>query len=102
MIYVIAQPCEGVCDTACVDVCPVDCIYGPAPIEDLRAALEEGGEELLKERFGEKVQLYIHPDECISCGACEPECPVNAIFVEDELPDKWVHYTEINADFFED
>ena len=61
MTYVIVEACIGVKDRACVDVCPVDCIYE--------------GED----------QLYIHPDECIDCGACEPECPVTAIFPEDRL-----------------
>ena len=72
MTYVITEACIGVKDRACVDVCPVDCIYE--------------GED----------QLYIHPDECIDCGACEPECPVEAIYPEDALPDKWSAYVEIN------
>ena len=63
MTYVITEACIGVKDRACVDVCPVDCIYES---ED---------------------QLYIHPDECIDCGACEPECPVSAIFPEEDVPD---------------
>ena len=45
--------------------------------------------------------LYINPDECIDCGACAPECPVEAIFDENELPEKWAEYTKINADWFE-
>ena len=65
MTYVIAEPCIGVLDRSCVDVCPVDCIYE--------------GED----------QLYIHPDECIDCGACVPECPVTAIFIDDEVPPTW-------------
>ena len=72
MTYVIAEACIGVKDRACVDVCPVDCIYE--------------GED----------QLYIHPDECIDCGACEPECPVEAIFPEDALHEKWNAFVEIN------
>jgi len=76
MAYVIAEPCIGVKDRACVDVCPVDCIYE--------------GED----------QLYIHPDECIDCGACEPVCPVKAIFAEDEVPVEWKAYIQKNADFF--
>ena len=72
MAYVICQPCIGVKDRGCVDVCPVDCIYE--------------GED----------QLYIHPDECIDCGACEPECPVEAIFPEDALPEKWEPFVKIN------
>ena len=62
MAYIIAEPCINVKDKACVEVCPVDCIY-------------EG-----------ETMLYIHPDECIDCGACEPVCPVKAIFAEDETP----------------
>ncbi len=77
MAYIIAEPCLDVKDKACVEACPVDCIYE-----------------------GDKM-LYIHPEECIDCGACVDPCPVDAIFHEDELPDKWNDYTAINADFFE-
>ena len=78
MTYVITEACIGVKDRACVDVCPVDCIYE--------------GEDM----------LYIHPDECIDCGACEPECPVTAIFPEDSLPPEWATYTAIDALWFKD
>ena len=77
MTYVITEPCIGVKDRACVDVCPVDCIYE--------------GED----------QLYIHPDECIDCGACEPECPVTAIFPEEEVPPDQVAYIAKNKDVFQ-
>ena len=77
MTYVIAQPCVDVKDKACVDECPVDCIY-------------EG-----------QRSLYIHPDECVDCGACEPVCPVEAIFFEDDVPAEWDGYTQANADFFD-
>ena len=80
MSYIIGNRCVGVCDTACVEVCPVDCIH-PTDGEDVD-------------------QLYIDPDECIDCGACEPECPVEAIFVEEDLPEEWEHFTKINADYF--
>ena len=73
MTYVVAEPCVKCKYTDCVDVCPVDCFY-------------EG------ENF-----LVIHPDECIDCGACVPECPTEAIFSEDELPEQWEEYTAINA-----
>jgi ferredoxin len=76
MTYVIAEPCIGVKDRSCVDVCPVDCIY-----ED-------------------EDQLYIHPDECIDCGACVPECPVTAIFTEEEVPPDWQSYAAKNRDVF--
>jgi len=76
MPYIIAEPCINVKDRSCVDVCPVDCIY-------------EGPD-----------MLYIHPDECIDCGACVPACPVEAIFALDETPEKWKSFIEINAQHF--
>ena len=76
MPYVITEACIGVKDKACVDVCPVDCIYE-----------------------GDK-QLFIHPDECIDCGACEPVCPVEAIYYEDDLPDDLQPYLADNDAFF--
>ncbi|HEX5401623.1 MAG TPA: ferredoxin [Pseudonocardiaceae bacterium] len=76
MAYVIAEPCVDVMDRACVEECPVDCIYVGAR------------------------SLYIHPDECVDCGACEPVCPVEAIYYEDDLPDRWSVYAEDNGRFF--
>ncbi len=76
MTYVIGQPCVDVMDRACVDECPVDCIY-------------EGARS-----------LYIHPDECIDCGACEPVCPVEAIYYEDDLPGHLAGYLADNGQFF--
>lgn len=76
MTYVIALPCVDVMDLACVEECPVDCIY-------------EGGRS-----------LYIHPDECVDCGACEPVCPVEAIYYEDDLPEDSTPYLDDNAAFF--
>ena len=75
MTYVITDPCIDVLDKSCVEVCPVDCIH-----------YEEGTDR----------KLFIDPDECIDCGACEPECPVEAIFPEDALPDKWEPFIKIN------
>ena len=72
MTYVIAEPCIDVLDLSCVSVCPVDCIH-----------YEEGVDR----------KLFIDPNECIDCGACEPECPVNAIFPEDQVPAEWANYT---------
>jgi ferredoxin len=76
MPYVITEACISVKDKACVDVCPVDCIY-------------EG-----------KDQLFIHPDECIDCGACEPECPVTAIFPEEDVPANQTQFIQLNRDVF--
>lgn len=84
MSYYIAEPCIGTKDTACVEVCPVDCIH---PTKD-------------DDKFEEAKQLYIDPEVCIDCGACEPVCPVTAIFPEEELPDKWQEYVAINTDYF--
>ena len=81
MAYTIAQPCIGVKDSACVEVCPVECIH-PTKNEPAFATAE---------------QLYIDPVTCIDCGACVPVCPVQAIFPQDELPDNWKNYTELNA-----
>ena len=77
MAYIIAQPCTDVKDKSCMQECPVDCIY-------------EGGR-----------QLYIHPEECVDCGACEPVCPVEAIFYEEDVPNDWRPYRAANAEFFE-
>ena len=94
MTYIIAEPCVGTCDTACVEVCPVDCIHGP---DDKKGA----GAEAKADGFDpDGKQLYIDPEECIDCGACEPECPVEAIFEESEVPEEWSKYTKINYDWF--
>src|SRR6202790_2364802 len=84
MAYVIAEPCIGTKDSACVDACPVDCIH---PKKD------EGD-------HAEADQLFIDPVECIDCGACVPACPVSAIFAQDDLPEKLASYTEKNAAHF--
>jgi NAD-dependent dihydropyrimidine dehydrogenase PreA subunit len=84
MAYVIAEPCIGTKDTACVDACPVDCIH---PKKD-----EDG--------FANSDQLFIDPVECIDCGACVPACPVSAIFAADDLPEKWAHFAEKNSSHF--
>ena len=81
MAYVIAQPCVGVKDTACVTVCPVGCIH---PGKD------EAG-------FEEADQLFIEPGECICCNLCVSECPVAAIFDEADVPAEWRDFIEKNA-----
>ena len=71
MTYIIALPCVDVKDRACVEECPVDCIY-------------EGNR-----------MLYIHPEECVDCWACEPVCPVETIYYEDDLPEDQEEYFDI-------
>ena len=78
MTYVIAQPCVGVKDASCVEVCPVDCIHTDDAAD----------------------MYYIDPDECIDCDACVEACPVDACFAEDQLPDEWQKYTELNAQYY--
>src|ERR1700689_2585424 len=84
MAYIIAEPCIGTKDTACVDACPVDCIH---PKKD-------------SEKYATETMLYIDPVECIDCGACVPVCPVSAIFALDDLPEKWNEFTAKNAAYF--
>lgn len=99
MAYIITEPCVSTCDTACVEVCPVDCIQGPDTTTGAAAEIRNlSGDARTAASAGK--QLYINPDECIDCGVCEPECPVNAIFPEDEVPDQWQQYIDINAKFF--
>ena len=87
MAYIICEPCLDTCDTACVEVCPVDCIYtepGWSKGDDAKGHC-----------------LYIHPEECIDCDACKPECPVEAIFAEEDTPEDQQAWIAINADYFE-
>ena len=84
MTYTIAEPCIGTKDTACVEVCPVDCIHPKKDEADFEAA----------------TRLYIDPETCIDCGACVPVCPVQAIFPQEEVPDKWKHFTQIEVDWY--
>src|ERR1043165_4544419 len=84
MAYIICEPCIGTKDTACVDVCPGDCIH---PRKD-------------EADFATAEMLYIHPDECIDCGACVPACPVTAIFALDETPQAWAGFINTNPDYF--
>ena len=81
MTFVITSPCIDTQDQSCVDACPVDCIH-----------FEEGSDRL----------LYINPIECIDCGACQPACPVDAIFPDGDVPDAEAKFIEINELWFED
>ena len=78
MTFIVVENCVKCKYMDCVEVCPVECFY-------------EG------ENF-----LVIHPDECIDCAACEPVCPVNAIFAEEEVPEHWAEWTPVNYEYFKD
>lgn len=84
MAHVITEPCIGTKETACVDVCPVDCIH---PRKD-------------EADHGAAKQLFIDPDTCIDCGLCVDECPVKAIFPEADVPAQWKNYIQLNAAHF--
>ena len=74
MAYIVAEPCIKCKYTDCVAVCPVECFYQ------------------------DEMMLYIDPDDCIDCGACVPECPVEAIFHEPNVPGRWTEYVQLNAE----
>jgi NAD-dependent dihydropyrimidine dehydrogenase PreA subunit len=78
MAYVVAEPCVDVLDRSCIEECPVDCLYEGARM------------------------MYIQPDECVDCGACEPVCPQEAIFYEEDLPDGMEAFAAANTEFFAD
>lgn len=84
MSHYIVDTCIGTKDTACVEVCPVDCIH---PRKD--------EPDFLREKM-----LYINPDECIDCGLCVEECPVRAIYHEDNLPPAQQQFVQINIDYY--
>lgn len=79
MAYIITSPCIETKDSACVEVCPVDCIHSD----------------------DDAPQYYINPDECIDCGACAPVCPVEAIFPEEDVPEEEESFIVTNAEYFE-
>jgi len=79
--YIIAEPCIGTKDGSCVEVCPVDCIYGYTGSDT--------------ESFPN--QLYINPEECIDCGVCEPECPWEAIYEDERVPEVFAEDVGQNA-----
>jgi NAD-dependent dihydropyrimidine dehydrogenase PreA subunit len=85
MTYVICKPCIGVKDTACLNVCPVDCIHPTKSEPEFEAA----------------EQLYIDPGACVDCHLCVDECPVKAIFAEEDVPAEWREFVEKNRQYYE-
>ena len=86
MSYWITDPCMGTKDTACVEVCPVDCIHPTKDDPD----------------FDARKKLFIDPETCIDCSACEPVCPVNAIYADEDLPSSQEEFKEIDALYYSD
>ena len=117
MTYIIAEPCINVKDRACVEVCPVDCIYehveeiggyvvpDPSTGAGMDKQVIPRGDvtHIPPDDFPKDVlnaQLWIHQDECIDCGACESVCPVTAIFAEADTPDQWKRFIDLNYQAF--
>jgi NAD-dependent dihydropyrimidine dehydrogenase PreA subunit len=97
MSFIIGNKCVGCIDGSCLKVCPIDCIHGPIYIDGAGKELEE-----VRKNGVENMQLYIDPTECINCGACVPECPVDAIYSTEKEAisvgdEKSVH---LNYEFF--
>lgn len=90
MAYVVTLNCLGTKDRSCVEVCPVDCFYN--------IKKRKYNDRFKREPKGDdEGMLMIHPDECIHCGACETECPVEAIFEDSGVPADLKEFVEINA-----
>ncbi len=85
MPFVITSPCADTRDASCVAVCPVDCIH-PTPDSP---------------EFASATQLYVDPDGCIDCGACEQECPIQAIFPDSDVPAQWLDAIDANRAYFD-
>lgn len=92
MAHIVTSPCIGTRDTACMKVCPVNCFYD-VPLADLGLSPTAEKPEIVN-------MLIIDPDECIDCMLCAPECPVAAIFKDEEVPESEQAYIDINKNWF--
>jgi NAD-dependent dihydropyrimidine dehydrogenase PreA subunit len=95
MTYVVTRPCIGTKDRACVEVCPVDCFYD---VKKKKFNTKYGAEVDGEDGDDAVGLLVIHPDECINCGACETECPVEAIFEDSAVPEDQKEFIQINEE----
>ncbi len=95
MTYVVTKPCIGTKDRSCVEVCPVDCFYD---IKKKKYNSSYGLETEEEDGADAVGLLVIHPDECINCGACETECPVEAIYEDSAVPSDMEEFVKINED----
>lgn len=97
MTYVVTKPCLGTKDKSCIEVCPVDCFYDIQK----KSLNEKYGVAVSDDNSDDKAgfgMLVIHPDECINCGACETECPVEAIHEDSGVPAELEDFVKINSD----
>lgn len=91
MAYVVTMNCLGTKDRSCVEVCPVDCFYN--------IKKKKYNDQFAREAKGDDVgMLMIHPDECINCGACETECPVQAIYEDSAVPEELKDFVKLNQE----
>lgn len=97
MTYVVTKPCLGTKDRSCVEVCPVDCFYDirdKGINEKYEVAFDSDDDDSDEDKNA--GMLMIHPDQCINCGACETECPVEAIYEDASVPEEYTSFIEIN------
>ena len=92
MAYVVTKPCIGTKDRSCVEVCPVDCFY------NIKKKKYNDKYSIGLSPDGEEGMLMIHPDECINCGACETECPVEAIYEDSGVPEQYAEFVKVNEE----
>ena len=100
MTYVVTKPCIGTKDRSCVEVCPVDCFYDirdPGLNDKYGVAWADGDSS--NSDLRNAGMLVIHPDECINCGACETECPVEAIYEDSGVPETSTEFVKLNEEF---
>ena len=108
MAYVVCEPCLGTKDRSCCEACPVDCFYDirdkklndkyNIPAKPLPAAAMADSNNGGDDDANDIGMLMIHADECINCGACETECPTEAIFEDTGVPEKWSAFVQINSE----
>lgn len=97
MAYVVTKPCIGTKDRSCVEVCPVDCFYD---ISRSKKKKRDYNKEfsITPKTSDDTDMLMINPDECITCGACETECPVEAIFEDSGVPAEYTMFVQFNQE----
>lgn len=100
MTYVVTKPCLGTKDRSCVEVCPVDCFYDiqKQELNDQYGAAPKFADDDSEKKNPDYGMLMIHPDECINCGACETECPVEAIYEDAGVPEEYQEFVKLNEE----
>lgn len=97
MAYVVTKPCIGTKDRSCVEVCPVDCFYDIGRSRKKKRKYNDVYGVAAKDS-ADTDMLMINPDECITCGACETECPVEAIYEDSGVPEEYKEFVAFNQE----